>query len=165
MSLELFHKVSAGAVEPLFDEQNQTLFKRADLRKYLGIEKIKHNFKDFPWYHTPPRSDLEGEALTDPLGKARNPHDIFIDLDGSIEMAVRSKKPKAVPLVKRLTKKGIEKIQKEHQQVIKEKDAALALIHDDLRDCDNQIQAIQYEYVALQAQRDLYQVELQKCQE
>ena len=48
MSLELFHKVSAGAVEPLFDEQNQTLFKRADLRKYLGIEKIKHNFKDFP---------------------------------------------------------------------------------------------------------------------
>ena len=103
--------------------------------------------------------------MTDPLGKARNPHDIFIDLDGSIEMAVRSKKPKAVPLVKRLTKKGIEKIQKEHQQVIKEKDAALALIHDDLRDCDNQIQAIQYEYVALQAQRDLYQVELQKCQE
>ena len=36
MSLELFHKVPVGAIETLFDEQNQPLFKRADLRKYLG---------------------------------------------------------------------------------------------------------------------------------
>ena len=48
MSLELFHKVPAGAIETLFDEQNQPLFKRADLGKYLGIEDIKNNFKDFP---------------------------------------------------------------------------------------------------------------------
>ena len=33
-------------------------------------------------------------------------------------MAVRYKKPKAVALVKWLTKKGIEKIQEEHQQAI-----------------------------------------------
>ena len=44
-------------------------------------------------------------------------------------MAVRSKKPKAVALVKWLTKKGIEKIQKEHQQVITGR--------------DNQIQALE----------------------
>ena len=31
MGLELFHKVPAGAIETLFDEQNQPLFKRADL--------------------------------------------------------------------------------------------------------------------------------------
>ena len=31
MSLELFHEVPAGAIEMLFDEQNQPLFKRADL--------------------------------------------------------------------------------------------------------------------------------------
>ena len=41
MSLELFHKVPAGAIETLFDEQNQPLFKRADLGKHLGIENIK----------------------------------------------------------------------------------------------------------------------------
>ena len=40
-------------------------------------------------------------------------------------MAVRSKKPKAVALVKWLTKKGIEKIQEEHQQVIEEKDSQI----------------------------------------
>ena len=48
MSLELFHEVPAGAIETLFDEQNHPLFKRADLGNYLGIEDIKHNFKDFP---------------------------------------------------------------------------------------------------------------------
>ena len=47
MGLELFHKVPAGANETLFDEENQPLFKRADLGKYLGIEDIKINFKTF----------------------------------------------------------------------------------------------------------------------
>ena len=51
------------------------------------------------------------------------------------------------------------------QQAIEEKDAALALLTDDLQDRDNQIQAIQYENVALQAQRDVYQAQLQRCQD
>ena len=58
-------------------------------------------------------------------------------------MAVRSKKPKAAAFVKWLTKKGIEKMQEEHQQVIEEKDAALELLANDLQGRDNQIQAIQ----------------------
>ena len=49
--------------------------------------------------------------------------------------------------------------------VIEEKDAALALLTDDLQDRNNRIQAIQYENVALQAQKDVYQAELQKCQD
>ena len=56
------------------------------------------------------------------LGRTKNPHDIFLNLDGSIEMAVRSKKPKAVALVKWLTKKGVERIQEEHQQTITVRD-------------------------------------------
>ena len=48
MSLELFHEVPAGAIETLFDEQNQPLFRRADLGKYLGLRNIGDNFKDFP---------------------------------------------------------------------------------------------------------------------
>ena len=42
-------------------------------------------------------------------------------------MAVRSKKPEAVALVKWLAKKAIEKIQEEHQQVIEEKNATIAM--------------------------------------
>ena len=49
-------------------------------------------------------------------------------------------------------------MKEDHQQAIKEKDAALA--HR-----DNQTQATQYENVALQAQRDVYQAQLQKCQD
>ena len=118
MSLELFNKVPAGAIETLFHEQKQPLFKRADLGKYLNIENIKHNFKDFPSHYTRPRSDLVGRGLTVPLGRAKNYHDVFINLDGSIEMAERSKKPKAVVLVKWLAKKGEEKMQEEHRLVI-----------------------------------------------
>ena len=44
-------------------------------------------------------------------------------------------------------------MKEDHQQAIKEKDAALA--HR-----DNQTQATQYENVALQAQRDVYQAQL-----
>ena len=47
ISLELFHKVPAGEIETLFDEQNQPLFKRADLGKYLGMRNIWDNFKEF----------------------------------------------------------------------------------------------------------------------
>ena len=57
------------------------------------------------------------------------------------------------------------KIKEDHQQAIKEKDAALALLTDDLQDRDNQIQAIQYKNMTLQAQRDVYQAQLQRCQD
>ena len=38
-------------------------------------------------------------------------------------------------------------------------------MNDDLQNRDNQIQAIYYENVALQAQRDVYRTQLQKCQD
>ena len=81
-------------------------------------------------------------------------------------MAVQSKTPKAVALVKWLTKKGVEKIQEEHQQAItghdnkikaleltneeerqatEEKDATIALLNDDLKNRE-------HDNVALQAQ-------------
>ena len=91
MSLALFHEVPAGAIETLSDEQKQPLFKRADLGKYLGIEKIRDNFKDFPLHYACPRSEIEGAGLTGiwfgMLGGRRNPHDIFVNVNGSIEMA------------------------------------------------------------------------------
>ena len=112
MSLGLFHKVRAGAIETFFDDQNQPLFKRADLGKYLGIEDIKPNFKDFPLYYTHPRLDLQVGRFTPSVGRTKNPHNIFISPDGSMEMDVRSKKPKAAALVKWLTKKGVKKYRK-----------------------------------------------------
>ena len=68
MCLELFQKVLAGAIETLFDDQNQPLFKRPDLGKYLSIRNIRDNFKEFSSHHARPRSEIEGVGVTTPLG-------------------------------------------------------------------------------------------------
>ena len=47
-------------------------------------------------------------------------------------------------------------LNEEYQQAIEDKDAALALLNDDLKNRE-------YENVALQAQRDVYQAQLQRC--
>ena len=85
----------AGAIETLFDDQNQSLFKRADLGKYLGIEDIKQNFKDFP--HTLLRLDLEARGLAPSLRKTKNPHDTFINLDGSKKWLYDLQNPRQLP--------------------------------------------------------------------
>ena len=48
------------------------------------------------------------------MPKGKKPHVVFINLDSPIDIAVRSKKSRAVALVKWLNKKGVEKIQEEH---------------------------------------------------
>ena len=48
------------------------------------------------------------------------------------------------------------KMKEDHQQAIEQKDAALPLLKDDQQNHDNQIQAIQYENVASQVQKDVY---------
>ena len=51
---------------------------------------------------------------------------------------------------------NFKKMKKDHQQAIEEKDAIIALLADDLQDRNNRIQAIQYENVSLQAQKNVY---------
>ena len=74
-------------------------------------------------------------------------HDVFVNIDGALEIAVRSNKPKAVALVKWLSKKGVEKIQ---EIQIEEKDAAIALLNDDLEDVGKQLVHLEHENCDLQ---------------
>ena len=93
-------------------------------------------------------------------------HDIFISLTGALYVTVNSRKDKSKALKKHILKdivpRGfdarIEEIQEKHRQAIKEKDVALALLNHDLQNRE-------YENVALQAQKDVYHAELQKCQD
>ena len=64
MSLELFKKVPTGAIETLFDDENQPLFKRSDLGKYLGIRNIRENFREFLSHRACSRSEIEGVGVT-----------------------------------------------------------------------------------------------------
>ena len=93
-------------------------------------------------------------------------HDIVISLTGALYIVVNSRKDKGNALKKHILKdiapRGfdvrIEEIQEKHRRAIEEKDAALALLNDDL-------QNRKYENVALEAQRDVYKDQLQKCQD
>ena len=50
----------------------------------------------------------------------------------------------------------IEEIKEKHRQAIEEKDATITLLNDDLKNRE-------YENMALQAQKDVYKEQLQKC--
>ena len=140
--LILYEVVAAGAIETLFDGENKPWFKRANPGRYLGIQNIRDNFKDFPFHLTRTRSEIESVGVSDDLsgmrGGGKNPHDAFVNLDGALEIAVRSRKPKAVALVNWLAKKGVEKLEEDHQKAIEER--------------DSRIQAIEYENVGLQGE-------------
>ena len=73
------------------------------------------------------------------------------------------KKPKVEPFMKLVVGTVLPREVRKLTSAIEEKDAVTALTNDDLQDRDNQIQAIKYENVALQAQRDVDQAELQRC--
>ena len=95
MSLALFNSVPAGAIETLFDDQNQPWFKCADLGRYLGIVKVK-NSMHIPSHFMCKRQDITG-VLVPPRsgmrGGGKNPHDVLVNLDDAIYIATNSKKP------------------------------------------------------------------------
>ena len=145
MSISLFNAVPAGAIEVLNDATGAPHFKRVDLGRFLGIVDVRHNFKNIA---TKSRSKIAagGGGCAPSLLQGQNDHDVFVDLEGALEIVVRSRKPKAVELTKWLTRKGVEKVvedrQKaidaerhkvqEKQKAIDEKDMQIALLDDDL---------------------------------
>ena len=79
------------------------------------------------------------------------------------ESDVQFKKPKAGALVKQLSKEGIEKTQEEYQQVVEEREQAVALLRDDLQDLEKKIQTISYKNVGFQGKiKTKYQL-FEKC--
>ena len=88
----------------------------------------------------------------------KNKTDKFLSFFGVMYVIGSSRKDKGKALkdiVPRWFDARIEGIKGQHQQAIKEKDVVVALMND-----DNQIQAIKYENVALQAQRYVYKDQL-----
>ena len=94
---------------------------------------------------TPPRVEVQD-------------HDIFISLIGVLYVVVNSQKDKGKAIKKHILKdivpRGfnvrIEEIQEKHQQPIKEKDAAIALLNDDVKNHEYKNLSLQGEIVALQ---------------
>ena len=98
-------------------------------------------------------------GLAGTYGGGKNSHDAFVDLDAALEIVVRSRKPKAVKLVKWLTRKGVEKVTQEHQKAIEEKqreiderDMQIALLDDDLTESQEHARQIEYNNTGLQGE-------------
>ena len=155
MSLSIFNAVPAGAIEVLSDANDAPHFKRADLGRFLGIVDVKATYRDAS---TVSRKLLShGVGLPHP-SQRRNDHDAFVDLEGALEIVVRSRKPKAVELTKWLTRKGME-IAQEHKKAIEEKqreiderDMQIALLDDDLTESQEHARQIEYNNTGLQGE-------------
>ena len=91
-------------------------------------------------------------------GGGVNPHDVFLSLDAALEVAVKSKKPEAVELVKWLAEKGVEKVVEDKQkalQAIEDKDNALTLLNDDLNESQQNIVILEQDNLELQRRNEI----------
>ena len=155
-------------IEVVVDKKGQNWFKRAHIGRYLGIARIITSTAKLSEKDIRSRTFLQTESgiyNVDPPREDAQSHDIFILLTGALYVTVNSRKDKGKALKKHILKdfvpRGfdarIEEIQEKHQQAIEEKDATIALLNDELKNCEHD--------VALQAQRDVYKDQLQKCQD
>ena len=118
----------------------------ADLGQYLGIIDLTSNFKGLDPYFVA-RKDL-GESQFHPInwtsimGGEIKWHELFVSLVGTINIAVKSNKPKAVALAQMLSKKVL-KIQEEDQRTIAEHVESRILLKDDLLDSAEQLHLCQ----------------------
>ena len=162
MSVSLFNALPAGAVEVLTDATGAPHFKRADLGRYLKIPDIKTTYRGVA---TKSRLELSEPKVFSKhlLLQRRNNQDAFVDLEGALEIVVRSRKPKAVELTKWLNRKGVEKLVEDHQSALgaerQEKDMQLALLSDDLaleqehaRQLDQRVTQLQCNNTGLQGE-------------
>ena len=82
MSLALFNAVPAGAIEILYDEQNQPWIHRAQYGRYLGVynTSIPLYLKIFSMRCIIDQQIIGCQRLA-PLGKSKNVHDTFVSLN------------------------------------------------------------------------------------
>ena len=98
-------------------------------------------------------------------GGGKNPHDVFVNLDGAIYIVTNSKKEKDAVLISWLVKIGVEKLQEEHQIQIEGKDAAIALLNDDLDAELRKVQDVGKQLVDLEHGNRELQNEVERLQE
>ena len=131
-------------IEVLLDSNEQNWFKRAHVAKYLRIVNIRRSTAKLADNDQKTRAFLqaeEGVHIMNPPREDAQDHDIFISLTDALYVVVNSPKDKSKALKKHILKDIIshgfdaatEEIQEKHRRAIDEKNAALALLNDDLQ--------------------------------
>ena len=131
-------------IEMFVDNKEENWFKRAHVVKFLGLVHIHRSTARLADEDQKTRAFLKvGGGCLDatPPREDVQDHDIFISLTGVLYVVVNSQKDKGKAIKKHILKDivpcgfdvRIEEIQEKHQQPIKEKDAAIALLNDDVK--------------------------------
>ena len=94
-----------------------------------------------------------------------HPDTVLLKEPGLYSFLLRCKRDEIQPFMEWVVETVLPREVRKLTSAMEEKDVALELLTDDPQDRDNQIQATQYENVTLQAQRNVHQAELQKCQD
>ena len=147
-------------IEVFVDGKEQSWFKKAHIGKSSGIEDIRTSLNGLEKCEMLMRQEFQPTRCTTTSCSGTKDQesmtDKFLSVYGVMYVIVNSRKDKGKtltePILKDTVPRGfdtrIAEIQEKHQLTI--------------TDPDNQIQAIQYEYVALQAQRDVYQAKMSR---
>ena len=138
-------KFSLNDIEVLVDSEEQNWVKRAHVGKFLGLPQIQKSLVSLDKCEIRTRNDFDPTHTTSTgwsgTKDQQNKTDKFLSVFGVIYVIVNSKKDKGKALkeyiLKDIVPRGfnvkIEEIQEKHRQAIEEKDAAIALLNDDLR--------------------------------
>ena len=172
-------------IEVFVDSVEQNWFKRTHVGKFLGIEDIWTSLNGHEKCEILTREELIPNRRGWSAGWSgpkdqQNKADKFFSFFGVMYVIVNSKKEKGKVLKEHILKDLIprgfdakiedltnrvqaleftnEEERQAHQQAIEEKDATIVLLNDDLKNRE-------HDNVALQAQRDVYKEQLQKCQD
>ena len=145
MSLALFNAIPAGAIEILYDEQNQPWFKQVHVGEYISIANMRDATSKIDPEDKKSRAEINvgstDGSYTPP--KYAKPHDDFLSVNGVTTILLNSRKPRArkvAPwLIHDIIPRGFNAIIAEKQQTIEEKDTDLALLNDDINRKDIQL--------------------------
>ena len=153
MSLALFNAVPAGAIEILYDEQNQPWIHRAQYGRYLGLQHIHTSIPKNLQHEVYNREQIVGCQRLAPLGESKNVHDTFVSLNLALYIAMRCYKDNAKPvrewLINEVIPRGLNKIITEKQQAIEDNNRqhqlTITQFQENLHQSNNQLQAITYQ--------------------
>ena len=140
---------SLKGTEVFVDSEEQNWFKRAHVGKLLGIENIRTSLNGLEKCQMLTRRELvptrRSTASWSVPKDQQNKMDKFLSFFVVMYFIANSKKDKGKGLkdhiLNNIVPRGldarIEQIQEKHRQVIEEKDVAIALLNDDLKNRDN----------------------------
>ena len=139
------------------NSEEQNWFKRIHVGKFLGLEDIRTSLNGLEKCEMLSRQELipSGRTMSgwSGLKDQQNKTGKFLSVFGVMYIIVNSKKDKGKVLKKHILKDIVprgfdtrfEEIQEKHRQAIEEKDAAIALLNDDLKNGENEKVSLQGE--------------------